>query len=159
MIKLYTAVFVIIYCLLTCSHTYGGYTVPIRRHLSTKGQSVPENNWDYMSALTTISFNSQDTTSKQTKYTTPKRAKEENWEAITSIVLGTAGWILSLFTGVFWIYFFLSIPAIIFGIKGLKRYKKRKYLAILGLLIGLSLGSILFLVGLQIFPDLVSLFI
>lgn len=112
-----------------------------------------------MSTLTAINFNSQDTTSKQTKNTTPKRAKEENWEAITSIVLGTAGWILSFFTGIFWIYFFLSIPAIIFGIKGLKRYKKRKYLAVLGLIIGVSLGLILFLVGLQIFPDLVSLFI
>jgi hypothetical protein len=119
---------------------------------------VLEKNWLNVAPLAALNFNIQDTTTTHPKETTPKRAKEENWEAVTSIVVGTAGWILSLFTGVFWIYFFFSIPAIVLGVKGLKRYKKRKYLAALGLIIGLSLGLILIFIGLQIFPELVILF-
>ena len=158
MIKLYTTVLIIICCLLTSSTSYGGYIVPKQLQISANGLSVPENNWHNVAPSAISSFNIQDTTSTHPKETTPKRAKEENWEAVTSIVVGTAGWILSLITGVFWIYFFFSIPAIVLGIKGLKRYKKRKYLAALGLIIGLSLGLILIFIGLQIFPELVLLF-
>lgn len=158
MLKFFTTISTIIYCLFISLYCYGGYSVSKQPQLYENSKSVPEKNWHNAYASVILSQNIEDSTDTQTKETRPKRAKEENWEAATSIVLGTAGWILSLTTGAFWIYFFFSIPAIVFGIKGLKRHKKRKYIAVLGLIIGLSLGLILFAVGLQIFPELMLLF-
>ena len=153
MSKLHTAFFIIIVCLSSSAHTYGGYAVPIKTKLSAAEQSIPNiNQQNKLPFSATVSFCIQDTTAKTPTKSKPKRAKEENWQAGTSVIIGIAGWLSTILSGVFGIYFLLSIPAIILGIKGLKRYKKRKYLAILGLVLGFTLGLFLLFVTFNILP-------
>jgi hypothetical protein len=155
MIKIHTTVSIIICSIFTSSPSYGGYSVTRELQVNANGLSVPENNWHNVAPSAILSFNIQDTSSTQTKETIPKRAKEENWEAGTSVIIGIAGWMSTLLSGVFGIYFLISIPAIILGIKGLKRYKKRKYLAILGLILGFTLGLFLLFATFNILPRIV----
>jgi hypothetical protein len=156
MSKLYTAFSIILVCLFFSVYTYGGYVVSAPLKVSTTRQYLPENNWhNSISNSAKLNFNIQDTTAKIPTKSKPKRAKEENWQAGTSVIIGIAGWMSTLLSGVFGIYFLLSIPAIILGIKGLKRYKKRKYLAVLGLVLGFTLGLFLLFATLNISPIIV----
>lgn len=156
MSKLYTAFSIILVCLFFSVYTYGGYAVPIQTKLGAAEQSIPNiNQQNNLSFSAKQSFNTQDTTAKIPTKSKPKRAKEENWQAGTSVIIGIAGWLSTILSGVFGIYFLLSIPAIILGIKGLKRHKKRKYLAIIGLLLGFTLGLFLLFATFNISPIIV----